>query len=72
MLGITERELAAQVCQTPRTIDRWEKGETVPTIEQTELLADALRIPLRFLYTPPLKSITRTSMGTFEPFKAER
>ena len=44
--GITQEALAAALDVTPQTVSKWEKGLSVPDVEMTARIADALGVSI--------------------------
>ncbi len=60
--GITQVELANQMCVTRQTISRWETGAAYPDIEKVAGLAEILQVSCDYLLkeTLPEKNVTQT------------
>ncbi len=50
-MGMTQEELAAEVCVTAQAVSQWERGRTIPDVDRIPLIADALHCDIRELIT---------------------
>lgn len=48
--NVTQKELACSICVKQQMISRWESGKAIPDAMQLKRIADALNIPINWLY----------------------
>ena len=48
--GYTQEEAAKLIGVTKQTIVNWEKGNSVPSTEKAQVMADVYQMPLQFIF----------------------
>ena len=65
--GLTQEELAEKLFVTRQAVSRWERGDTLPSIDMTKLLAITLDVPVTRLLEMPERFCQSCGMPIYEP-----
>ena len=66
--GLTQIELAKQICYSNKAISRWENGEVLPDIETLQTLSQVYNVPITYLLEEHTEQFVKRKLTKNEIF----